>query len=325
MVCGHTSHRGIHLLQLHKSMRWAQRVTTMFCGFILPLFTIFLSFTAHADGIPENWGINLQAPATPIEAKIHSLHDALLWIISAICVFVLGLLIYVVVRYNKRNNPVPSKTTHNTKLEVIWTVVPILILLGIAFPSFKLLYFSDRLPQQTDLTLKVTGHQWYWSYEYPETGISFDSRAIWDQPNTTDEQAAQLIKESQDNWLIKGTPLRMLEVDNRVVLPVGKTVRVEITAADVLHSWFIPSMGVNRMAVTGRLNEIWLKIDKPGVYYGQCSMICGTGHGYMPIVIEGVTEEQFAAWSKAKKTALNNTLNTSSRFAALTKPAANIQ
>jgi len=213
-------------------------------------------------------------------------------------------MLYIIVRYNKWANPTPTNTTHNVKLEIIWTLLPCLILAGIAWISFPLLYYTDREPSP-DLTLKVTGHQWYWSYEYPDNdGVNFDSHAIWDSSDVKPEQAAQLIKESEAGWLIKGEPRRLLEVDNRVVLPAGKNVRVQITATDVEHSWFMPALGVNRMAVPGRLNELWLKVDHEGLYYGQCSMICGNGHGYMPIVIEAVSPDQFAAWVKTKKTAM---------------------
>ena len=168
-----------------------------------------------------------------------------------------------------------------------------------------LLYYSDRAPDKIDMTLKVTGHQWYWTYEYPDNGdLSFDSHAIWDSSAVTDDQAAKLIADAASGWLVKSKPLRLLEVDNRVVLPVGKAIRVQITGSDVEHSWFLPSLGVNRMAVPGRLNEVWLKLDHEGIYYGQCSMICGNGHGYMPIVIEGVTPDQFAAWVQAKKSSV---------------------
>ncbi|MDP9127245.1 MAG: cytochrome c oxidase subunit II, partial [Pseudomonadota bacterium] len=199
-------------------------------------------------------------------------------------------------------NPVPSTRTHNVKLEIIWTLVPCFILLGLAWISFPLLYYSDRIPPP-DLTLKVTGHQWYWSYEYPDNGgIAFDSHALWDSPDVKDDAIAGLLKESQPGWLIKGEPLRLLEVDNRLVLPVGKVVRVQITSSDVEHSWFLPALAINRMAVPGRLNELWVKIDHEGLYYGQCSMICGNGHAYMPIVIEGVSQEAFDSWAKSKKT-----------------------
>jgi cytochrome c oxidase subunit 2 len=269
---------------------------------LLAVLTLAAAPTAAwADGIPHPWGMNLQDAGSPIQAYINSYHQILLWLISAISLFVLGLLLYVIVRYNKVMNPVASTTTHNIKLEVIWTLIPCVILLGIAIIwSFPLLYYTDRMPK-TEMTLKVTGHQWYWSYEYPDqNGVNFDSHAIWDSSDVTQDQANKLIADAQSGWLIKGTPQRMLEVDNRVVLPVGINVRVQITGGDVEHSWFVPALGVNRMAVPGRLNELWLKVDKAGLYYGQCSMICGNGHGYMPIVIEGVSPADFAAWIKSK-------------------------
>jgi cytochrome c oxidase subunit 2 len=270
------------------------------------LFLLHVS-PALADGIPHPWGLGLQMPGSSISSRIYDFHSILLAIISAVTLLVLVLLIYVVVRFNKSRNPVPSKTIHNVKLEVIWTVIPCIIVLGIAWISFPLLYYMDRMPTP-DVTLKVTGHQWYWSYEYPDKGdIAYDSLAIWNTPEVTPDQANAAIKDASPHWLVTtGKPQRMLEVDNRVVLPVGKVIRVQITGADVLHSWFVPSLGVNRMAVPGRLNEVWFKIDKPGIYYGQCSMICGNGHGYMPIVIEGVTPEQFDAWAATKKTAQNH-------------------
>jgi cytochrome c oxidase subunit 2 len=268
----------------------------------------FVPALAWADDVPQiwsprPWGLGMQPPGTSISSRIYDFHNILLVIIIGVSVFVLALLVYVCARYNKRANPVPSQTAHNTKLEIIWTAVPCLIVLGIAWISFPLLYYMDRTPAP-ELTLKVTGHQWYWSYEYPDqNGIAFDSQAIWNSSDVTDAQAAALLKDATPHWLIKNTPLRLLEVDNRVVLPVGKVIRAQITGADVLHSWYIPSLGVNRMAVVGRLNEVWFKIDKPGLYYGQCSMICGNGHGYMPIVIEGVPADQFDAWAKSRKTA----------------------
>jgi len=261
---------------------------------------------AFANGIPAPWGILMQEPGSPIQTNIENFHNILLWIISVISAFVLFLLIYVVVRYNRIANPKATRTTHNVTLEVVWTLIPCLILIGLAVISFPLLYYTDRIPQ-ADLTLKVTGHQWYWSYEYPDNNdVSFDSHAIWDSSNVTQEQADKLIADASNGWLIKNQPLRLLEVDNRVVLPVGKVVRVQITGGDVEHSWYLPALGVNRMAVPGRLSELWLKVDKEGIYYGQCSMICGNGHGYMPIVIEGVSPDQFAAWVQTKKTAAND-------------------
>ena len=278
---------------------------------MLPFFRYALCFaglmsvsSAFADGAPQAWGVGLQAPGSEIEARIYDFHQILLVIICGVVFVVMSLLVYVMLRFNQRRNPVPGRTTHNVKLEIVWTVIPCLIVLFIAWCSFPLLYDIDRMPAP-DLTLKVTGHQWYWSYEYPDRhNISFDSLAIWNVPDVTDRQVADAVHESQSHWLINDeAPVRLLEVDNRVVLPVGKVIRVQITGTDVLHSWFVPSIGINRMAVVGRLNEVWVKIDRPGLYRGQCSMICGTGHGYMPIVVEAVTVEQFEAWADRRKIA----------------------
>jgi cytochrome c oxidase subunit 2 len=267
------------------------------------VFTGLMMAPAWADGIPHPWGINLQSPGSPYQSRIYDFHTLLLWIISIISVFVLGLLLWVMIRYNKWTNPTPTTTTHNVKLEIMWTLLPCLILIGIALISFPLLYYGDRSPEKIDMTIKVTGHQWYWTYEYPDNdNVSFDSHAIWDSSDVTADQASKLIADASQGWLVKGEPQRMLEVDNRVVLPVGSVVRVQITGSDVEHSWFVPSLGVNRMAVPGRLTEVWLKIEHEGIYYGQCSMICGNGHGYMPIVIEGVSPDKFVAWVQSKKT-----------------------
>lgn len=278
------------------------RTARILSGIAGALTLLWLS-PALAQGVPQPWGLGLQPPGSSMQVRIDDFHDIMLYIISAITAFVLILLVYVILRYNAWANPKPSRTTHNVKLEIIWTLVPCLILLGIAAISFPLLYYTDRAPS-VDLTLKVTGRQWYWSYEYPDSGdISFDSRGIWNAADVTDAQAVELIKESEPGWLIKSDPLRLLEVDNRIVLPTGKNIRVQVTASDVEHSWFIPALGVNRMAVPGKLSELWFRIDREGLYYGQCSMICGTGHGFMPIVIEAVAPDQFAAWIKKKQPA----------------------
>lgn len=264
------------------------------------LVFLLASAPAFADG-PHAWGFGMQYPGSAISGWINDFHNIMLVIITAVSVLVLVLLVYVVIRFNKGANPVPSATTHNLKLEIIWTLIPCLVVAYIAWISFPLLYTIDRMPKP-DLTIKVTGHQWYWSYEYPDTkNIAFDSIGIWNTSDISDADAAKAVKEAEPKWLIKSEPQRLLEVDNRVVLPVGKVIRVQITGADVLHSWYIPSLGTNRMAVVGRLNEIWFKIDHEGLYYGQCSMICGNGHGYMPIVIEGVAPEAFDAWAASKK------------------------
>lgn len=259
---------------------------------------------ALADGIPAAWGLGLQAPGSPAANYIDRFHNIVLVLITVITLFVMLLLLYVILRYNAWMNPRASRTAHNIKLEVIWTIVPCFILIALGCLSFPLLYYTDQMPTP-DLTLKVTGHQWYWSYEYPDQGdIAFDSHAIWDSSDVTEQQAEKLMSESSEGWLIHNDPMRLLEVDNRVVLPVGEDIHVDITGGDVEHSWFMPALGVNRMAVPGRLSEVWLRIDHEGIYYGQCSMICGQGHGYMPIVIEGVSPEKFAAWVDSKKKAV---------------------
>jgi cytochrome c oxidase subunit 2 len=209
--------------------------------------------------------------------RVVDLHDILLYICFGVSIFVLALLVVVVLRFNRTSNPTPSKRSHHTLLEIGWTVAPILILVVIAIPSFRLIYFENKV-EEADLTIKAIGHQWYWSYEYPDNGnFTFVSN------------------------LLEGDALpagghRLLEVDNRVVVPAGKTVRLLITSEDVLHSFAMPSFGVKMDAVPGRLNETWFRVDKPGVYYGQCSEICGVRHGFMPIVIEARAEGDFENW-----------------------------
>lgn len=246
---------------------------------LIPIVTLVLlgAIAPASAAQPEPWQLGLQAPASPVMAAINSLHDLLLWIITLISLLVLALLAYTCVRFRADRNPVPSRRSHNTLLEVVWTAVPVLILVIIAIPSFKLLYFHDDLPE-TELTVKAIGHQWYWSYEYPDHGnFTFDATMIADAD------------------LKPGQP-RLLETDNRVVLPVDTNIRIQVTADDVLHSWAMPSMGVKTDAIPGRLNETWIRIEKPGVYYGQCSELCGDLHGFMPITIEAVGKEEFAAW-----------------------------
>ena len=278
---------------------WVPKVSAGIIGILLWL----AAPVALAEGVPRPWGLGLQPPGSEISGRIHDFHDLLLAIISAVVVLVLALLVVVSLRYRRSRHPEPGGPTHNLRLEILWTGVPCVIVLAIAWVAFPLLYDSDRMPPP-DLTLKVTSHQWYWSYEYPDhDGVAFDSIPIWDASQPSDEQAAAAVKDASVHWLIDAPPQRLLEVDNRVVLPVGKVVRVQITGADVLHSWFVPSLGINRMAVAGRLNEVWVKIDRPGLYYGQCSMICGYGHGYMPIVIEGVEPGRFENWTKEREAA----------------------
>ena len=230
------------------------------------------------------WEVNLQPAATPVMESIHDFHNLLLVITIAITVFVLILLGITVVRFGARRNPVPSRTTHHTMLEVAWTVVPIVILVVIGIPSFKLLYLSDVTPK-ADMTIKAIGHQWYWTYEYPDHGkFSFDANMIPPEE-------------------IKPGQLRLLETDNTVVVPVDTTVRVQITATDVLHAWAVPAFGVKRDAVPGRLNETWFKATKEGIFYGQCSELCGVNHGFMPIKVEVVSRQKFDQWVAGKRRA----------------------
>jgi cytochrome c oxidase subunit 2 len=228
---------------------------------------------------PEPWQLGFQPAASPVMERLESLHDLLLWIITIISVFVLALLLYVCVRFRASANAAPSRRTHNTLLEIAWTAVPVLILVVIAIPSFKLLYYMDRI-QDPELTIKAIGHQWYWSYEYPDDGdFTFDAYLVADED------------------LQPGQP-RLLATDNAVVLPVDTDIRVLITATDVLHSWAVPAFGVKTDGVPGRIYETWLRIEEPGVYYGQCSELCGDYHGFMPIMVRAVSKEEFDAWTR---------------------------
>ncbi|NDE90097.1 MAG: cytochrome c oxidase subunit II [Alphaproteobacteria bacterium] len=256
----------------------------------------------YAVGAPVPGGIDLQEAFSPVKHRMHDFHDFMLVIIIAITIFVMILLLIVIFRFNAKANPKPANFSHNTVLEIVWTAVPVLILVVVGIPSMQLLYYVDKTPNP-ELTLKATAHQWYWSYELPDQKVeSFDSRPIWDGTKQTKEQIDAALKDAMPNWIYNNEkPLRLLEVDNRLVLPVNTQVRVYTTSTDVIHSFAVPSLGVRKDSVIGRLNETWLKIEKEGVYYGQCSQICGTSHAYMPIVIEAVSKEKFAEWV-AKKT-----------------------
>ena len=239
---------------------------------------------AHAAQ-PVEWGIGLQEAASPVMERVTSFNDLVFIIAVVITFFVLALLLYVVFRFNAKRNPVPSKTSHNTLIEVVWTVLPIIILVVIAIPSFRLLYFTDRT-EEAEMTIKAIGHQWYWSYEYPD----FDDLSL----------DAFMIQERDE--LEEGQPW-LLETDIRVMLPVDTTIRVLVTADDVIHSWAVPAFGIKVDAVPGRLNETWVRVDREGVYYGQCSELCGVDHAFMPIAVEVVSKEAFAAWMEAAQTA----------------------
>ncbi len=225
---------------------------------------------------PKDWQITFQEAASENMTMITDFNNFLLILMTAISVFVLGLMLYVMVRFNARANPEPSKTTHNTLVEVIWTVVPIVILVVIAIPSFRLLYFQRDIPE-ADMTVKAVGYQWYWGYEYPDHGdFAFDSLML------TDEE--------------RGDQPRLLATDTAMVVPVDTTVRVIVTAADVLHAFAMPAFGLKMDAVPGRLNETWFKAEKTGTFYGQCSELCGIRHAFMPIRIEVVSKADFALW-----------------------------
>ena len=232
---------------------------------------------AEEVGQPESWAFDLQASATPVMDSIMRFHNWLVVIITVITLFVLALLITVVVRFNAKTNPVPSRTTHNTLIEVAWTLIPVLILVGIAVPSFRLLFEELDIPR-ADLTVKATGKQWYWSYAYPDHGkFEFDS----------------LMAENKQP--------RLLGVDNELVVPVNKVVRVQVTGADVIHSFAVPAFGIKIDAIPGRLNETWFKATKTGMFYGQCSELCGKDHAFMPIAVKVVSDQDFLAWVEGAK------------------------
>ena len=233
-------------------------------------------------GQPTPWELGLQTSASPVMDDIVWFHDVLLWLTVAITLFVLALLAIVVVKFNARANPVPSRTTHNTAIEIIWTAVPVLILVTIAVPSFRLLFYQLKVPS-ADLTVKVTGKQWFWSYSYPDSKFEFDSLMLQEKDRKSDQP-------------------RLLAVDNEMVVPVNKVVRVQVIGADVIHSFSVPSFGIKIDAVPGRLNETWFKAEREGMYYGQCSQLCGRDHAFMPIAVHVVSEKEYTAWlEQAKK------------------------
>ena len=249
---------------------------------VVVAFTAILVASTAWAAQPTPWQLNFQPAATPIMERVTAFHDLLLWVIVVISLFVLLLLLYIIVRFRASANPVPSTTSHNSFLEVRWTVIPIVILIVIAIPSFKLMYYIDTVPE-SEITIKVTGHQWYWTYEYADEEIEFDSLMI------------------QDDELKPGQ-LRLLEVDNRMVVPVATNVRILLTADDVIHAWTVPAFGIKFDAVPGRLAETWINVTNEGMYYGQCSELCGAAHSKMPIAVEVVSKAKFEAWLAEAKT-----------------------
>ena len=265
------------------------------------LFLALMAVPAAWAEEPKDWQLGMLEGDTPVRDAISSFHNELLVIITLITLFVMGLLGYVMVKFSAKRHPVPSTTTHNTLLEVVWTAVPVLILVAIAIPSFKLLYYENRT-EKADFTLKVTGHQWYWSYEYPDQGgFAYDSNVLSDADDAK-----------------QGKP-RLLGVDNPVVVPVGATVRVLITGTDVIHSWYLPSAGVQEYAVVGHVNESWFQFERPGTFYGQCNQICGVNHPFMPIEVDVVSKEDFQKWvdGAKKKFAKAGTQDASVQLAAV--------
>jgi cytochrome c oxidase subunit 2 len=269
------------------------------------LSALALAFAAHGGrafaqdaaagvvGAPKPWETSMRPAFSPVADHVHGLHNELLVIITLVTLLVLVLLAWVIFRFNERRNPTPSRNSHNALIEVIWTVVPVILLVIIAIPSFKLLYFADRTPN-AEMTIKAIGHQWYWSYEYPDNGnFTFDANLV----------------DAKD---LKPGQLRLLTTDNRVVVPVDTNIRLLVTATDVIHSWAMPNFAVKLDGEPGRVNETWFRVEKEGVYYGQCSEICGVRHAYMPIEIEAVSKDKFKAWATEAKT----------KFASVEQPAA---
>ena len=251
---------------------------------LLSLLVILFPAMLLADGKAVDWQMGFQEPVTPVMETINNFHNMLMWTITGIVAVVTLLLGYVIIRYNSKANPKPSNTTHNTFIEIVWTLVPVIILMVIGIPSIKLIYYSDKV-EDPEMTIKAVGHQWYWSYQYPKEGLEFESRMIPDKE--IDKSKGQV---------------RLLSVDEAIYLPVDTTVRILTTSEDVLHSWAVPSFGVKKDSIPGKLNETWVKVTKEGTYYGQCSELCGMQHGFMPIEVRVVSKEKYKEWlEEAKK------------------------
>ena len=257
---------------------WKKKLDVIIYGFLL----IFSYVNPAISSEPKPWQMDLQEPAGIIATKATDLHNFLLVVITLISVFVLGLLVYVCIKFREKPNVQPSKTSHNTIIEIIWTVVPVLILVVIAIPSFKLLYLTEA-DKPVDMVVKVSGAQWYWNYEYPDEEISFDSYIV----------AEEDLKDDQK---------RMLDVDNPLVVPEGTRIKFLITGNDVMHSFFVPSLALQVYSIAGRINEIWTEVPLgKKKYYGQCNQICGVNHAYMPIVIQALPKDEYEVWLKEAK------------------------
>jgi len=247
---------------------------------------------------PQPWEMTLQPPATDVAARVVWFEGYTLWIVTGIVLFVLALLLWCIVRFNHKANPTASKTSHNTIIEVVWTAVPVLILVAIAIPSFRLLFYETTIPD-SDITIKATGHQWYWSYDYPNEGMENISYASY---MLNDSQLA----EYREKWgFSEAQAPRLLAVDYQMVVPVGENVRLQVTSGDVNHSYAMPSFGVKKDAIPGRLNETWFRVERPGQYFGQCSELCGSQHAFMPISVIALEEDRWEEWVKAANEDVN--------------------
>ena len=274
--------RGLPAIWGSQSMRIGRWLIAAVAGIFTSLTLASYALAQGAVGAPHPWEIGMQRSFGPIKDRVIDLHNLVLVIITVITVFVAGLLVWVMVRFNAKKNPVPSQTSHNTILEIAWTVVPVLILVIIAIPSFRLIYYQDRTPEP-DMTIKVTAHQWYWEYSYPDQGnLGIESRYVHDED-------------------LKPGQLRLLDVDNQFVIPVGKKIRILTNSTDVIHSFFIPALGVQRYAIPGRTIETWMQADEAGTFYGECNQICGQDHSRMPIAVRAVSEPDFKTWVEASK------------------------
>jgi cytochrome c oxidase subunit 2 len=265
------------------------RVTLAIAAAVSSFFLITLPALAAepmpTPSFPVPWQLGLQHPVTPVAEQMVQFHSLLFWVITVISVLVLVLLLICIFRFNERANPVPAKWSHNTILEVAWTTIPVLILVIIAVPSYRLLYFMDRTTE-AEMTIKVIGNQWFWTYEYPEVDISFDALPL-----------------PEDQIDVAAGQHRLLETDNHVVLPVDTNIRILFTANDVIHAWTIPAFGVKLDNMPGRINETWTRVTQLGRYYGQCSELCGVDHSFMPIVVDVVSKEDYQKWVAEKKQA----------------------
>jgi cytochrome c oxidase subunit 2 len=263
-------------------MRIVKWLLAAVAGFVFSLSATPFAWAQGVVGAPEPWEMGLQHSYGPIKDRLTNLNNLVLVIITVITAFVGCLLLWVSFRYNAKRNPVPSQTSHNTVLEIAWTVIPVLILVVIAIPSFRLIYYQDRTPDP-DMTIKVIGHQWYWEYSYPDQGnVDIESRYVHDED-------------------LKPGQLRLLTVDNEMVIPVNKKVRILTSSTDVIHSFFIQSFGIQRYAIPGRTIETWMEADQIGTFYGECNQICGQDHSRMPIVVKAVSDADFKTWVEQQK------------------------